>query len=283
MRHLLPLFALLPLSHAQVAIDLISGGPLSILDSQFVSSNLDPSCNRGFAHTSFSNPNLLAAAKGLVPSRLRVGGSGADAVTYGLTPGAPECAGIPTPPPPLAPGCTYCTKGCLNASHLEELFAFAQGAGWDVIFGVSFGIHEACAGGNSWVWGDSSARVNAANLLEGLRVRGIKPWAFELGNEINNKNVEGIPCNFTARQQADAITLFAAMVADALPGSLIVGPDTGGLDPLEWLEALLPLIEPGVLHAVTHHVYNGLTRSTWASARQLDNSLPEIAWCVCVL
>lgn len=159
-------------------------GVINILDSAFVSWNLDPSCNRGFSRTVFTNPNLIAAAAALAPSRLRVGGSGADAVVYGLTPGSPECAGIPPQPPPLSPGCDYCTSGCLNGSHLETLFSFAQAARADVIFGVSMGIHEACAAGDSFVWATSAARTNADNLLAGLRGRGIKPYAFELGNEV---------------------------------------------------------------------------------------------------
>ena len=58
-----------------------------------------------------------AAAKGLAPSKLRFGGSGNDALVYGLSPGSPECADVPPQPAGGKPGCGYITPGCLNATH----------------------------------------------------------------------------------------------------------------------------------------------------------------------
>lgn len=90
---------------APATIKLVSDKVLSVTEPTYASWNIDSSCNRGFHKTNFSNPNLLAAAKGLAPSKLRFGGSGNDALVYGLTPGSPECADVkPT-------DCGYITPG----------------------------------------------------------------------------------------------------------------------------------------------------------------------------
>ena len=249
-----------------VAITLVSGNTLSRTSPTYASWNIDPSCNRGFHHIDFSNPNLLAAAVGLHPSRLRFGGSGADGLTYGLSPGSPECANV------RPVGCDYVTPGCLNATTWDALFTLANASRTDFIFGVSIGLADACAQGPAYVWNAS----NAAVLLEYLRVHNQAVWGFEVGNEVNNNG--GAPCNLTAAQQAKAITAFAMAVQAQLPRAVIVGPDTGGRYPETWLTALLPLLRPRQLYGVTHHVYNGVNRANFNSAARLDNSLPEIAW-----
>ena len=180
-----------------VAITLVSGNTLSRTSPTYASWNIDPSCNRGFHHIDFSNPNLLAAAVGLHPSRLRFGGSGADGLTYGLSPGSPECANV------RPVGCDYVTPGCLNATTWDALFTLANASRTDFIFGVSIGLADACAQGPAYVWNAS----NAAVLLEYLRVHNQAVWGFEVGNEVNNNG--GAPCNLTAAQQAKAITAFA--------------------------------------------------------------------------
>ena len=81
--------------------------------------------------------------------------------------------------------------------------------------------------------------------------------------QVNNNG--GSPCHLQPPQQAAAFGVWADMVAAALPGTLLVGPDTGGADPLAWLQAFLPLVPPGMLHGITHHVYNGIQRSNFNS------------------
>jgi hypothetical protein len=60
-------------------------------------------------------------------------------------------------------------------------------------------------------------------------------------------------------------------------GTRLIGPDTGYRYPQTWLEALLPLL-PAPLHAITHHVYNGLSRADYNSPAQLNSALPEMQW-----
>ncbi len=231
-----------------------------------MSFNLDPSCNRGFHHTNFTNPNLRAAATFLSPARLRFGGSGADYLVYGLTAGSPECAAVPAAPPPDAPGCDYITPGCLNGTHLSALLDLGEAAGADFLFGVAFNGSAFCAGG-AW------DAANAARLLAFLRDSGRSMWGFEVGNEVNNAGCEG-----AAAAQAAAVGALARMLADSsVPAARLVGPDTGYLDPVPFLTAFARAVAPGALSALTHHVYLGLERRDFASAAALAARLDSAA------
>jgi hypothetical protein len=246
--------------------------PAYVVPPTFLSYNLDPSCNRGFHRTNFSNPNLAAAGRFLEPSRLRFGGSGAESLVYGLTPGAPECASVPTPPSPLQPGCDYGTVGCLNSSMLDDLFSFAAAARADFIFGVAYDDADACAG-------RPFNTTNIENLLASLaptQSTGRHIFGAELGNEANlNK------CVTPARLAADATT-FAALLEQALPGTVLIGPDTGQLyGPTQWAAEFAGNMTPGALFAVTNHWYLNLARADFASAATLaaalDSQVADVA------
>lgn len=245
----------------------VNSTALGVTETRFLSWNIDPSCNRGFHWINFSNPNLIAAAASLSPSRLRFGGSGADDLVYSFgNDGA--CASVP---PPSPANCQYVTAGCLNATHFSSLLGLLAsndpGAQFSnqFIFGLSFNISQAQRG-HPW------DPANAQRLLAFLRWPSETVWGFELGNEINN------PGGVKPRQQADAITALSHLLG---PSGRIIGPDSGGANPEAWDAALLPLVA-GALHAVTHHVYLSLTPKTFAStdtlADKLDSPLPEIAW-----
>jgi len=257
---------------ASVKVSLVSEEVLSVVEPTFASWNIDSSCNRGFHHTNFSNPNLLAAARGLRPSRLRFGGSGNDNLVYGFSPGSPECAAVaPT-------DCGYRTPGCLNATHWGDLHQLAVKSDSDFIFAVSYGLEQACREGASYQWNST----NAHELLTYIRAQGQRVWGFELGNEVNNNG--GAPCNQTAKQQAAAQNVFAEMVQSQLPSAKLIGPDTGYHNWQKWLETYLPLVSDDSipssqrLHAVTHHVYGGINRGNFNSAEKLDRSAAQINW-----
>jgi hypothetical protein len=251
---------------ATITLDM---APINVVAPTYLSYNLDPSCNRGFHVTNFGNANLVAAGYFLQPARLRFGGSGADELVYSLTPGAPECADIPQPPPPRTPGCDYVTAGCLNATHAASLYDFATAAHAELVFGVAFNFTASCAGAE---W-DAS---NAARLLTWLKETG-RSSSFELGNEVNNAG----PCTPPAKQAA-ALTTFAGMVAaSSNPAARLVGPDTGYLNPEPYITSFLGNLTPGTVSAVTHHVYLGLGRADFATtpdatATKLDKAIPEM-------
>lgn len=269
MLHLVTAVALASVAQAsQVSIQLVSDAPVSTMNQAYASWNIDSSCNRGFHHTNFSNPNLAAAAVGLQPSRLRFGGSGNDNLVYGLSPGSPECANVkPT-------DCGFGTVGCLNATHWGDLYAFSRAAGADFIFGLAFGDTAACAQGPKYVWNST----NAQQLLSYLIANNQSVWGFELGNEINLGG-PGTGCNLRATQQADALVALSGMLSGgSLSDAKLIGPDGAGNTWLPWLEEYLAVLpHGGLLHAITNHVYNGMTTLDFNSPAQLDNSLPEIA------
>lgn len=123
-----------------VHLNLEDGRPISTTLPTYASWNVDSSCNRGFHHIDFANPNLVAAANGLYPSKLRFGGSGNDNLVYGLAPGSPACAGVPVDSCET-PG--YINPGCLNASHWESLWSLAAGSRSEFVFGVAYGLDKA--------------------------------------------------------------------------------------------------------------------------------------------
>ena len=186
---------------------LASPEPISQTEPTYASWNIDSSCNRGFHHIHFANPNLAAAAKGLAPSLLRFGGSGNDALTYGLSPGSPECKDIAPQPAGGEAGCGYTTAGCLNATHWNALYSFGQQAGAEIVFGVAFGANTS----SKYVWDPT----NAASLIDYMVAHEQQVFGFELGNEVNNNGGIGDPTKTQPKQQADALKVFALMVSTA--------------------------------------------------------------------
>jgi hypothetical protein len=148
------------------------------------------------------------------------------------------------------------------------LYQFSVFAGADLIFGLSFGIDEAKNAGSAYVWN----ATNTTALLNYMRQNNQKVWAFELGNEINN------PGNILVDSQVHAFKLAASILAQKMPKALLIGPDTGFNNWQAWLTSFLPAAQnSGVrLHAVTHHVYNGITRATFNSPQRLDIDQSEI-------
>jgi hypothetical protein len=162
---------------AAATVSLASLAPVSRVEPTYVSWNIDSSCNRGFHATDFSNANLAAAGGALRPSRVRFGGAGSDYLTYAVGPaGRGACSGGADP----TQACSYFTPGCLNATHWAGLYGFSQAAGADMIFGLSFGLAQACpaAAGATYVWNST----NAGQLLADLAYNGqTDVWGFELG------------------------------------------------------------------------------------------------------
>ncbi len=230
-----------------------------------MSTNLDPSCNRGFHQMNLGNPNLQAALSALSPSRLRFGGSGGDSLLYGLG-NASVCAGLPPAPAPPANGCSFGTPGCLNESTWSRLYALSSLTSTPLTFGISYGGEHSCSA--SYDWAAGSGYTNAQRLLAYMAAHNQSLYGFELGNEVNL----GAPsCHSTPAQQASALAALAALA----PGAVLAGPDTGDINASAWLQGYLPLASP-ILNAATHHQYNGATQANWDSPTQLDALLPEM-------
>lgn len=101
-------------------------------------------------------------------------------------------------------------------------------------------------------------------------------------SELNNDG-PGTACNLSAHQQSEGALRFHAMKLRTLgQGPQLIGPDTGYRDAQQWLQAFLPPVA-AVLHAVTHHVYDAPSRSSYNSPGALDRGRSEIAWYTAVI
>ena len=237
----------------------------------YASWNVDASYNRGFVHIDFTNRNLIAAATSLAPSMVRFGGSGNDYLTYSPDPKAPLCDS--------KNDSDYFV--CLNQSHWDQLYGLAEASGTKFIFGVSYDMSTAQLHGAAYVWNSSNAELQ----LRSIAKKNQEIFAFELGNEVNNRKVK---YNLTAKSQAAAMRALSAVVDTVWPDPKsrprLIGPDSGYLNPQDWLTAYLdavaafdpPMSQP--LHAVTHHVYPGVTALTYNDPSVLDRVQTDIAW-----
>lgn len=257
---------------------------------EYASWNVDPSMNRGFFHINFTNANLRAAAASLAPSVLRLGGSGADFLEYGLG-DAPEC-------PQSDANDTY---GCLNETHWSDFHAFSVAAGAKLLFGASFNLRTACtdahALGSAYVWNASG--VGGRGILALLRHAARhkqRIWGLELGNEINNALrpcpvTFGCECGLRSAQQAEAFIALSqalqALTPAMSPQPVLVGPDTGGFEcyaegaTCPWLRGVLAALSqkaPGLLHATTHHVYAGLNQANAGTIQVYEHYKIDTAW-----
>lgn len=246
------------------------------MNPEYASFNIDSSYNRGFFHTNFSNINLRAAASSLSPFTIRFGGTGNDYLYYA------DCKS----------GADSDTFGCLNETHRKDLLGLASSAGAKFLFGVSFDMNAACAASppSSYIWNSTSAE----KLIGEMKAAGQSVWGFELGNEVNNREKGGNGnCGGTGptsglvpSQQANAISAFSSTLERLYPDEksrpFLIGPDTGYYDAPHWLNETLASIG-SKLHAVTHHVYPGITRRNFMDPQALNRVLNDISWYVPII
>jgi hypothetical protein len=224
----------------------------------YASWTIDSSYNRGFVHIDFDNHNLLAAAKSLAPSTIRFGGGGNDYLSY----------------QPYS-NCNSSADNddfvCLNTSHWNSLYNWANASGTEFIFGISYDFVKACAEKSAYVWKPDQA----ISMVKYIQSQKQTIWGFELGNEVNNRQKS---CSTTGGQQAAAFKLFQSDVLNKLyPDKAsrphLIGPDVGFLDPELFLGDFLGNFSD--LYAVTYHVYSWLQRRNYDFSMPIDNSLRD--------
>ena len=227
----------------------------------FASYTIDPSRNRLFFNTNFSDPRLLYLARELGGSALiRFGGGGADTLTYGGFGGLPPCDA----PQPSG-------YECLNKTTLDALAAFAAHAGSQLIFGLNIVPAAPPPGPPSGPLNTTQAR----GLL--LYARAAFPAALfglELGNERNHHG-------FTAPQQSAAFDALHALLQELWPAPqrppALVGPDADGAGngpPEEMIAYLAQFVQlqGARLRGVTHHEYLQVNATTVLNATFLDRT-----------
>ena len=234
------------------------GRVISETNPRYTSWTIDSSYNRGFVHTDFSNPNLLAGATSLSPSTIRFGGGGNDYLHY-------------VPYAPCNKSEDYDDHVCLNTTHWDNLYEMANKSGTDFIFGVSYDMVQACVDKSQYVWKADPAVA----MIKYIQSRQQIIWGYELGNEVNNRQKS---CNTTGGQQAVAFKLFASKLAQLYPDASsrpkLLGPDVGYLDPETFLGDFLGNFS-GDLYATTYHVYSWLSKRNWNFTMPLDNAVRD--------
>eukprot|EP00850_Spirogloea_muscicola_P005103 SM000023S07559 [mRNA] locus=s23:89481:92388:+ [translate_table: standard] len=198
---------------------------------------------------------MIRDLAGLAPFVLRLGGSLQDHITYevGLKEGE-EC-------PPITPNATDAlgfSGGCLPMSRWDELNDLCYNHGCELVFGLNAlrGRHQ--VGPRTWVgpWNPSNAQA----LIHYTAAKGYHIKAWELGNEVAGGS--GIAARLRPEQYAadveklrDTVAAEYSMpVTVQLPPPLVVAADT--FFSAEFYRQFLRAAGPGVVNAVSHHIYN---------------------------
>jgi len=202
-------------------------------------------------------PQFRYLATAIGGARIRFGGTGNDALYYGVGT-APPCG--PTVP---------AFYECLNSSTWSDLAELSTAVSSPMIVGLN--IHPANASSPpSGPWDATNARA----LLTFAQERGDPIWALELGNEQND--------NMDAAQQAGALRVLSSVLDDVYGSSaqrpLLVGPDTHSFTDKLPLPATFKYLADFAqaagpfLAAITHHEYIEVAYDNVLNETFLDQS-----------
>ncbi|PKA46932.1 Heparanase-like protein 2 [Apostasia shenzhenica] len=232
------------------------------IDDNFVCATIDwwppEKCNYNqcpWGQSSVLNLNLnhtyiSKAIKAFKHLRIRVGGSLQDQVTYGV--GSLE---LPCDPfSKMSGGLFGFSEGCLSLSRWDELNLLFLRTGAVVTFGLNalFGRHRVGKG----IWRGSWNSSNARDFIEYTISKGYPVDSWEFGNELSG---HGVGAKVDSQQYAKDLIILKAMLDELYKNSsskpLLVAPG-GFFDDQQWYAELLEVSGPGVLNALSHHVYN---------------------------
>jgi heparanase 1 len=180
--------------YMEISISTTDAVILGEVEPEYVSSTLDwwPLDTEAWGNASvlnadLRNPVLMAAAGGLSPSFLRVGGSQADEILYRM--GDEDDDGDEGA---VADECRRHPQRCLTRERWDEVLDFARDVGARIVFTIAYLRHTRdVIGGRDYDvrdWDPSNART----LLERTRANEEHAalgtvYGFELGNEVRHK------------------------------------------------------------------------------------------------
>lgn len=191
------------------------------------------------APLALEHPDLARWASALAPSRIRVGGTEADRISYGFH---KDGSGVP------APG-TFVLKGSL----WERLHRWTEERGFELVFTVSAGPESRRPDGS---WDPSGAE----RLFRNTARKGYRVAAWEFGNEVNAYPfLYGLGRSVTAKQYLADFGVFAELARRLSPGTLTVGPASSFWPVIGEPHPLIPALGKSpvaaFLDALTFHYY----------------------------
>ncbi|XP_059285537.1 heparanase-like protein 3 [Lycium ferocissimum] len=230
------------------------------IDRHFICATLDwwppEKCDYGtcaWEHTSFLNLDLnniifLNAIKAFSPLKIRLGGTLQDKVIYQTEDHKQPCVSFVRNTTEMF----GFTPGCLPLSRWDELNAFFNKSGANIIFGLNalYGRSVHSDGLSVGAWDPS----NAESLIRYTVKKGYDIHGWELGNELSGS---GVGTRVAANQYAsDTIALYK-IVQDAYKNSetkpLVLAP--GGFFDEDWFKELINKAGKS-FDVATHHIYN---------------------------
>lgn len=202
-------------------------------------------------NANLNHPDLIAAAKGLSPWFLRIGGSQADEIMYDI-PRTNRTIGSRYDRK-VASHCKSHPQKCLTKERWDQVLDFASKTGARIVFTVAYVLHTRDDEGHNdrRDWDSRNARQLLEYTATTHAQRGTV-FGFELGNELRHK---GKVKNVT--RIANAYKELRRLVHDVFRGynsiPKILGPASTGRDETA---ALVPHIAP-FADIVTYHKYHG--------------------------
>ena len=151
-----------------------TGRAMSTVSAAFISFTIDLyNARMGFASTNFTDPAFRTAAAAFSPAVVRLGGTAADNITYGVSGQEGVRVGKSIP------------AGTLAKEDWDKIGAFTKAAGWDMVFGLN--NLKGWEASPSHEWDSTNARAFIADTIKA----GYAVVGWELGNESNLKNKGG--------------------------------------------------------------------------------------------
>ncbi|EMS63819.1 Heparanase-like protein 2 [Triticum urartu] len=237
---------------------------ISHTDDDFICATLDwwprDKCNYGMCpwHNSsiinldLYSPILYNAVKAFNSLRIRLGGSLQDQITYKVGKHYADCPSFRRNDDRLF----GFTDGCLAMNRWDELNIFFRRTNTTVTFGLNAlrGRRKSAENGSTLHVGGWDGR-NARDLMRYTVSKGYRVESWELGNELC---AGGVEAKVMAAQYGKDVLRLRKMVEKVYNGTghlpKVLAP--GGFYDGPWFSEMLRVSGPGVVDAVTHHIYN---------------------------
>eukprot|EP00804_Cyclotella_cryptica_P015165 CCRYP_000720-RA/>CCRYP_000720-RA protein AED:0.05 eAED:0.05 QI:161/1/1/1/0/0/2/172/666 len=206
--------------------------------------------NSSIINANLSHPNLIAAAKGLSPFYLRIGGSQADEILYSF----PFRNG--TISTSLEEACKKRPQKCLTSQRWDDVLAFASNVGARIVFTLAYVRHtrDDRNVNDQKDWDSTNSRLFLEYTANSRYVSVVH--GFELGNELRHKNkVKNVTRIVEAYKELRKMVISIWNMEERGTNSepLLFGPaSTGTHETSELIEQLGPYLD-----VITYHKYHG--------------------------